>query len=817
MPQSRAEIQRRYRERKKANDAEYEKKERGRKRKAYIPAADLTEVDLKRRRTDVNTRVKKHYARKVQALKDISDDNITHTRQNGEPLPVSFPFMKKGNTRSKGNSRRSSLRRAYITIENLRSDKENLFREKRRVEKRLERMKKSNRNKSPCVDRPDNTNGNLTPKSKTDTEMKAMGLSPRKHKQVRKRLLLSNSIEKDLSDSLKKFKSKTKVPFSFLTTKKYKCVNAASKILGIDRRTLKGRKSVELRKQQAERRILQKKVILFMEREDNSTTLPGKGDAVGKEKTQKMVLNDYLHNLHAKFALENPYIKISRSTFCSMRPKHILLANFCSRRTCLCSRHQNMALKLRAVNVRVTHVSKNPDNLIKENNDNEIRGKLETIKDDEIMYTEWKKVEDKGHMRWKQVQTVQPKSEFIEQFMKDVDAFREHVERVKIQYGQMKKLREDLPDGHVMIWMDFAENFTCTALEEVQSAYWTSDMVTLHTSVIYFPTSHKRSHISVVGVSDTMSHNASTVFAMLKKLIPKIKNEYPQLSTVHYLTDSPTSQYQNKSIFNLLCHHEAELSVHARWDYLEAGHGKGPCDGLGGSVKRSADMAVKRGKAVIQTAEDFYAWAVSETESSVSYYYVSQNEYDEAYQHIQHKNIGIKPVPKTMTIHAAVPLSTTRIAVRKTSCNCDVCIINIQGGCPGWEIYDMRKQISENECESNEAITDPINQPGNETGTYTFMEGEFVAAEYEGQWFVGRITDIDDSELQINFMTSHSGKIGSSFKWPNARDEIWIHTRDVIMRLPEPQPSGKSRRLFKLPTTLVDEVNTMFNAKLNKP
>lgn len=68
-----------------------------------------------------------------------------------------------------------------------------------------------------------------------------------------------------------------------------------------------------------------------------------------------------------------------------------------------------------------------------------------------------------------------------------------------------------------MAWMDFAENFTCSALEEVQSAYWNADMVTLHTSVIYFPSSHTKTHVSVVGVSKTLSHNANTVHAMIKK------------------------------------------------------------------------------------------------------------------------------------------------------------------------------------------------------------------------------------------------------------------------------------------------------------
>ena len=113
------------------------------------------------------------------------------------------------------------------------------------------------------------------------------------------------------------------------------------------------------------------------------------------------------------------------------------------------------------------------------------------------------------------------------------------------------------------------------------------EMVTLHTQVVYYPKTSGPSHLSDVGVSNVLSHNAITVTTMLRKLIPAIQEEYPSLNTVHYLTDSPTSQYRNKTIFNLLSIHENEFGgVKARWDYLEAGHGKGQCDGLGASVTR---------------------------------------------------------------------------------------------------------------------------------------------------------------------------------------------------------------------------------------
>lgn len=201
----------------------------------------------------------------------------------------------------------------------------------------------------------------------------------------------------------------------------------------------------------------------------------------------------------------------------------------------------------------------------------------------------------------------------VDHMLKDLETFRCHVQRVQTQYREIRRLEENLPQGEVLLWMDFAENYTCASLEEVQSAYWNTSMVSLHTMVAYFPGDRiQRSLQCYVAVSDVLSHNATAVFTILKKVLPIIKEDYPLVRKIHYLTDSPTSQYRNKTIFQLLIDHEMEFGTKAQWNYLESGHGKGPCDGLGASVKRAADMAIKQGKATIQNGEEFYLWTTKE-------------------------------------------------------------------------------------------------------------------------------------------------------------------------------------------------------------
>ena len=59
----------------------------------------------------------------------------------------------------------------------------------------------------------------------------------------------------------------------------------------------------------------------------------------------------------------------------------------------------------------------------------------------------------------------------------------------------------------------------------------------------------------------------------------------------------------------MISYHDEYFSCSASWNYMESGHGKGPCDPIGGVAKRKADQAVKNGRFIIQDAIDFFEWA----------------------------------------------------------------------------------------------------------------------------------------------------------------------------------------------------------------
>ena len=89
-----------------------------------------------------------------------------------------------------------------------------------------------------------------------------------------------------------------------------------------------------------------------------------------------------------------------------------------------------------------------------------------------------------------------------------------------------------------------------------------------------------------------------------------------------YFSDGCAGQYKNCKNFVNLCLHEQDFDITAEWHFFATSHGKGPCDGLGGTVKRLAARASLQRcsdgyyQDQILTAKAFFGFRISEDESS---------------------------------------------------------------------------------------------------------------------------------------------------------------------------------------------------------
>ncbi|XP_041349280.1 uncharacterized protein LOC121368607 [Gigantopelta aegis] len=607
---------------------------------------------------------------------------------------------------------------------------------------------------------------------------------------VRKELLFSNVVLHELKESRMKSGNKTilhRVAAGKIL-KKYRCIKMMSVKTGMSKNSLASvkDKSLTLKKKRRSRIIqnLQQNLLELYERDDNSQCQPGKSDTktIHGVKIQKRILTDYLANLHVKFLLESPTIKISMASFCRARPKHVLLTSFITRSTCLCTKHQNMALKIKAIRKEGVNVPINPETFVKESHDCD-----EYELPENVTYSQWKRVEIEEKNKRKSVmrivQTVVPKETFLDILKKEAVEFRDHITRVKIQYEAIRTLKENLPQHHIILQMDFAENYSCNTMEEIQSAYFNKTGVTIHQVVCYYRGNDgSLEHKSFVAISDVLSHVSSTVIAIIETIIPYIKEIDPDVKVLHYWTDSPISQYRNRFIFNFVANHHSLFGIHARWNYFEAGHGKGPCDGLGGSVNQLAGEAVGHGKATIQDATDFFLWANNSNMASVKFIFVSSEECDKISDQI--KSLKIRPVKSIMHIHVVIGKGDSKVLVCNVTCFCDICI-------SGSDCNDWRQECL---CElttnatisfSQEQNVKVLQEPTPDESGMVLEESQkryidiqdlrrdlFIAAMYGNKWYIGKILQVEKDASNLPVEVSFMKQSRQMFQWPPRPDVI---------------------------------------------
>ena len=862
MATSAAERMREYRKRLKQDPEKYQDyltKAKQRKRRNYTPVTQLTKTEKQKRREKTRQYVEIHRKKKkLETVANVQNESVvsetsgyeTNTPDSQRPLIVNLPFPNRRNGPRKRVSR--ALATKHREYNDLKLKFDVLQKRYKRNMRSLQRYKKSNRGRNVHETHAECSNNELsendfllhnepsnrtpnagkrvdiklqepnTPRSKTKQMLADAGLNKKQSAKIRKQLLLANVMQTQVEKCRRGIKRSELGALRGLIggriLSKYKLAKTVSKSTGLGRnRIAKGVSgvSINVKSVRREREVERYKarVLTFLERDDNSRCNPGKQDKlkVNGETHQTRILTDYLKNLYLKFQSENPGVKLSLASFCRIRPANIKLTRFISRSCCLCTKHQNFALCTQSLRKCGLNVPLNPEKFVE---DDAYIEKMKSDTPEEISIGQWKRVsvEDKGKtkMIMKVVTCKMTKTEFLKHMEAQIGEFKAHVNRVRRQYQESIRLKQELPKGEVIVNMDFAENYGCKSVEEIQSAYWNQTAVTLHPVVMYFKqNTDELKHQSIVVVSDEMGHNSSTVLTILDKIMPKIKYYVPNVRKVHYFTDSPTSQYRNKTIFNVIANHEELYSCQAIWNYFEAGHGKGPCDGLGGTTKRMADDAVKSGKATIQDAADFFQWTQSEncTMKTVQFMFVSSTDCQQKSRTIN--TYDIKPIKGTMKIHAVVGRGNNLILTSNVSCYCTDCIKGEACMSNQWTHNTLnvtKTDVVTHDSQPKSTPTISARQPDLTTEislqnkTVSLRSdvsiGDFVAARYDGKVYIGKVLecDDDDGEVEITFM-QHVRKL---LQWPKHEDKIWIDRQNVICIVSEPIPTGKSKRMYRL-------------------
>ena len=551
------------------------------------------------------------------------------------------------------------------------------------------------------------------------------------------------------------------------------------------------------------------KVIDFYNDDEVSRMCPGKKDFVSVKNSegkpvhvQKRLLLANLRELYLHYKEKSNGEHVGFSKFCELRPRWCIAVGAKGMHSvCVCEYHQNVKLLLASLpGPKLDHKSlmaKLVCNISERNcmiqrcekcpGSSNLREHLQSVflersidEDDELTFKQW------THTDGTRIITRQELAcDLLEEIVLQINSLTSHSFIARAQAAYLSEKKESLSPDTAIVLLDFAENYSFVVQDAVQGYYWDNSQATLHPLVAYYRKEDgSLGTISFCVVSDCLKHDATAVYAFISVIIAHLKKLIPGLSLVKYFSDRAASQYKNCKNFLNLCHHEEDFAVKAEWHFFATSHGKSPCDGIDGTIKRlvaRASLQATTGNHILN-AKELFSWAKANI-SGIEMLFVSGEEIEKCEKTLEPRLNASKTIAGTRSHHSIVPISSDSLKIRRISSDKDGTSVKVTS--------------------SSRTIA-----------SQSFTPGQFVAAAYDKAWYLGVVEDVsqENEDVLVNFMRSrNAGTTIHSFVWPSTRDECWIPFEHVLSSVQEPLQITKGRiKQYKLSSPVIQMIEESF-------
>jgi hypothetical protein len=429
-----------------------------------------------------------------------------------------------------------------------------------------------------------------------------------------------------------------------------------------------------------------KKVVDFICRDDNSRASASRKETITKrkEKRQKRYLLEGLDSLRAKFLAENPGVVISRTTFYRWKPWHVVRPKLMNREHCLCKLCTNLDLLVKALHAaRMVDSNNKHDLLLSVLCSDESPDCLTQACDDcsdkspvndtaalegQVSYHKWKLMSDAQFSGMSIVRKKVSRRVAASKLHKHLRIYGAHFMRLRHQFRAIRQLKRTLEAGHLVLHIDFSENFGAKYGTEIQAAHFGGrPEIVIHQGVAY---AADHPPCCFASLSADKRKTADSIAAHLSPVLSHFCSNTTgaMIDRVTIVSDSPSSQYRNRMTLYLLDRLLRKMGIFDwQWLYTEAGHGKGAADGVGATVKRRCDALVASGQN-ITSPEDVLSATQSQNELNIEIFLVSSSAIDE--QRDTLSAILLSDMPGISRTHQVLR-TEAGIIYRLLACLCD--------------------------------------------------------------------------------------------------------------------------------------------------
>ena len=423
-------------------------------------------------------------------------------------------------------------------------------------------------------------------------------------------------------------------------------------------------------------------VLSFFNSDLVSRQLPGRKDyktvcnATGKSRVQKKLMMT-VTEAYKLFKMEHKDVKVGKSKSASLRPIHVQPVSEKDQNVCCCRYHENVEMLLDSL--RKTCPALPSLDAVVEGagcrwdikcylGDCEICHDVgifihtfvpnDLAEDAQIIYYQWNRENQKA-------QVLSTVGEALEELITQVVALKRHCYVAKVQLQQIKQLKSSLAANKAVLHEDYSENFVIKQQDEIMSAHWISEGVTLFTAII----NNASGGTSYVVISDELTHDKYAVCAYNAAILADA-NKGDEINNLHMFTDGAASQFKNRYTLSVLLDPKAlhPNLCNMDWSFFGTAHGKGPVDGVGGTVKRTVWRRILQRRAIINSAEEF-AGVARECCPNIRILFVSKKDTEKVKECLDEKWLKqpVNSIPGTQALHYAVAISASDLQVQPVS------------------------------------------------------------------------------------------------------------------------------------------------------
>ena len=142
----------------------------------------------------------------------------------------------------------------------------------------------------------------------------------------------------------------------------------------------------------------------------------------------------------------------------------------------------------------------------------------------------------------------------------------------------------------------------------------------------------------------------------------------PEIEKVHYFSDVLDRTKTNNIFLTYACLHKMDFDVDCVWNFFATSHGKSPCDGIGGTIKRLATKASLQRPIdnQILNASDMYKFC-NDNIKGISFCIVNGGTMNYIRASLVERFQAVKTVPGTRSYHQYEPINENVIRCKRVS------------------------------------------------------------------------------------------------------------------------------------------------------